>query len=127
MIVLGCITSFVQGWLAGRAAGGALSSGGWLLGALLIVAYTWWCMLTSRTEIRPDCLHQSWVWDKRMALSDLAFGKMIRIRGLEWLIAPRIYVRTVMGKFGVFYAASPEMVAEFERMIIELKELRSTH
>jgi len=47
------------------------------------------------------------------------------VRGLEWLIAPRLYVRTLMGKFAVFYASSPEMVAEFERLVSELKTFRS--
>ncbi|RZJ07296.1 MAG: hypothetical protein EOO54_23610 [Haliea sp.] len=125
LIVFSCAASFVQGWLAGRAAGGALTGGGWFLGALLIILYTWWQMLTSRTEIRGDSLYQSWIWDKRLELADLAYGKMIRVRGLEWLIAPRIYVRTLMGKFAVFYAASPEMVVEFERLIAELKAFRA--
>ena len=33
---------------------------------------------------------QRWIWDKHMALDDLAFGKLIRVRGLDWLIAPRL-------------------------------------
>ena len=52
-------------------------------------------------------------------LRELAYGKLIRVRGLEWLIAPRLYVRTLTGKFAVFYAASPEMVVEFERLVSE--------
>ena len=40
-------------------------------------------------------------------------------------VIPRLYVRTLTGKFAVFYAASPEMVAEFERMVSELKAFRS--
>jgi len=60
-----------------------------------------------------------------MELGELAYGKLIRVRGLDWLIAPRLYVRTLMGKFAVFYAASPAMVAEFERLVAELKEFRS--
>ena len=59
------------------------------------------------TRWTPRALHQSWVWDKKMELGELAYGKLIRVRGLDWLIAPRLYVRTLVGKFAVFYAADP--------------------
>ena len=59
-----------------------------------------------------------------MELRELAYGKIIRVRGLEWLIAPRLYVRTLMGKFAVFYAADPKMLAQFERLVLELKAFR---
>ena len=59
-----------------------------------------------------------------MELRELAYGKMVRVKSLDWLIAPRIYLRTLMGKFAVFYAADPAMVREFERLIRELKAFR---
>ncbi len=124
LIVLACAAAFVQTWLAGRAAGAA-TGGGWFIAGLLLMLYTWWHILRSTTRIDEQGLHQSWVWDKHMELRELAYGKLIRVRGLEWLIAPRLYVRTLMGKFAVFYAASPEMVAEFERLVSELKAFRS--
>ena len=124
VIVLVLAAAFVQAWLAGRASG-ASAAGGWFIGGLLLVAYTWWHILRSVTRIDEQGLYQSWVWDKHMELRELAYGKLIRVRGLEWLIAPRLYVRTLMGKFAVFYAASPEMVAEFERLVSELKTFRS--
>ena len=40
-------------------------------------------------------------------------------------VISRLYVRTLTGKFAVFYATSPEMVAEFERLVSELKAFRS--
>ncbi|MDB5891272.1 MAG: hypothetical protein JWP47_2103 [Polaromonas sp.] len=123
VIVLGCAAGFGQTWLASRAAGGA-PGGGWFLGGLLLLLYTWWHILRSRTRIDSDALHQTWVWNKDMELRELAYGKLIRVRGLEWLIAPRLYVRTLMGKFSVFYAASPEMIGEFERLVRELKAFR---
>jgi len=33
-------------------------------------------------------------------------------------------VRTLVGKFAVFYAATPELIAEFERLVAELKQAR---
>ena len=123
LIVFACAAGFVQTWLAGRASGDAIG-GGWFIGGLLLMLYTWWHILRSETRIDSDALHQTWVWNKEMELRELAYGKLIRVRGLEWLIAPRLYVRTLMGKFSVFYAASPEMIAEFERLVSELKTFR---
>ena len=88
------------------------------------MVYTWWHIQTSRTRLTADSLHQSWIWDKKMELRELAYGKLIRVRGLEWLVAPRLYVRTLLGKFAVFYAVDREMLDEFERLIAELQAFR---
>jgi len=64
------------------------------------------------------------VWDKAMAFDDLAYVRVIRVPGLSWLIAPRLYVRTLAGKFTVFYGATPGLIAEFERIGAELKAFR---
>ena len=124
VIVFACAAAFIQTWLAGRASGTA-TGGGWFIAGLLLMLYTWWHILRSTTRLDEQGLHQTWVWNKHMELRELAYGKLIRVRGLEWLIAPRLYVRTLMGKFAVFYAASPEMIAEFERLVSELKAFRS--
>ena len=124
LIVLACAAAFVQNWLAGRMAGSPLG-GGWFLGGLLLIVYTWVSIMRSKTRLDTQGLHQTWVWDKHMELGDLAFCKLIRVRGLDWLIAPRLYARTLMGKFSVFYTSSPEMLAEFERLMAELKAFRS--
>jgi len=123
LIVLSLSAAFLQNWWVGRSAGGA-AGGGWFLGAVLLLMYTWVNILRSTTRIDEQGLHQSWMWNKHMELRELAYGKLIRVRGLEWLIAPRLYVRTLMGKFAVFYATSPEMIAEFERLVKELKAFR---
>lgn len=124
-IVGGCGFWLAQLWSAG-AMGGVRSSGmGWFLAGMALMAWTWFSIMTSRTRLDEKGLHQRWIWDKHMALGDLAFGKMIRVRGLDWLIAPRLYVRTLVGKFAVFYAASPELLAEFERLVEELRKARA--
>ena len=123
VIVFACAVSLFRAWLATRANGLGVG-GGWFMAGLALMLYTWWHILRSTTRIAADGLYQSWVWDKQMDMRELAYGKLIRVRGLEWLIAPRLYVRTLMGKFAVFYAASPEMVSEFERLVRELKDFR---
>ena len=60
----------------------------------------------------------------RMAYDDLAYATLIRVRGLEWLLAPRFYVRTLVGKFAVFYVSDPALWQECERMAHELKTFR---
>ena len=124
VIVGGCAFWLAQLWSVG-ALGTAKTGGlGWFLAGMALMGWTWFHIMTSRTRIDRQGLHQRWIWDKHMALDDLAFGKLIRVRGLDWLIAPRLYVRTLVGKFAVFYAATPELIAEFERLVAELKQAR---
>jgi hypothetical protein len=100
------------------------ANGTWILAALAVMLCTWWYILRSRTRIDTQGLQQFWLWNKHMAYDDLAYAKLIRVRGLDWLIAPRLYVRTLLGKFAVFYGATPELVADFERLARELRQLR---
>jgi hypothetical protein len=116
-----------QLWQAGKLvpAGTATAAAlGWPIAALAIMAYTWWHIQTSKTTLTSDELLQTWMWNKKMALGELAYGKLIRVRGFDWLIAPRLYVRTLMGKFAVFYAADGKMLDEFERLVRELQAFR---
>ena len=59
-----------------------------------------------------------------MEVGELAYGKLIRVRGLDWLIAPRLYVRTCSGSSPCSTLPIRSMLAEFERLIAELKAFR---
>ncbi len=123
------IVALGAAWLASLWQAGALGTGSstglaWLLSGLGLMLYTWWHILTSRTRLDETALYQSWVWDKKLELRELAYCKLIRVRGLDWLIAPRLYARTLMGKFAVFYATDPVLLADFERLIRELAAFR---
>ncbi len=116
-------------WLASLWRAGALGTGSssglvWLLSGLALMLYTWWHILRSRTRVDETALYQSWVWDKQLELRELAYCRLIRVRGLDWLIAPRLYARTLMGKFAVFYATDPVLLADFERLVRELAAFR---
>jgi len=131
VIVGGCAAALTQMGLAGQlgqptSAGAPVASVGlsWFAAGLLLMGVTWWNILRSVTSLDADGLHQSWVWNKHMPLRDLAYAKLIRVRGLDWLIAPRLYVRTLDGKFAVFYAASPQLLAAFEHLGSSLKTFR---
>ena len=124
LIVGGCAFWLAQIWATG-ALGSARTGGlGWFLAGIALMGWTWVAIVTSRTRLTREGLSQRWIWDKTLAYDDLAFGKLIRVRGLDWLIAPRLYVRTLFGKFAVFYGASPQLIAEFERLVSELKAQR---
>ena len=102
-----------------------LASSGWLFAALCMMVYTEWYIVTGKTKLSSEVLEQTWVWNKRTPLNELAFVKLIRIRGFEWLIAPRLYTKTFSNKLAVFYAADNTMLAEFERLERELKLVRT--
>jgi hypothetical protein len=123
-LVLGTCWWFLRLWLGGKVSGGAVSILTWFLAALAMMLYTCWHIVRSRTTLDGEMLRQTWVWQKKMELRELAYGKLVRVRGLEWLIAPRLYVRTLMGKFAVFYTSDPALLAEFERLVSELKAFR---
>ncbi len=123
-LVLGTCYWFLRLWLDGKVVGGAVSILTWFLAALAMMLYTCWHIMGSVTTVDGQLLQQTWVWHKKMELRELAYGKLVRVRGLDWLIAPRLYARTLMGKFAVFYAADPKLIAEFERLVAELKEFR---
>ncbi len=96
----------------------------WLWAAWGIMAYTVAHLLMGKTTLTSKGLEQTWIWNKKVELRDLAYAKVIRVPGLDWLVAPRIYVRTLMGKFTVVYACHPDMVVEFKRLSAELKAFR---
>lgn len=101
-----------------------LQSSGWLVAALAMMVYTEWHILRGTTTLDSAALQQTWVWNKRVAIPELAYARLVRVRGLEWLIAPRLYTRTFSNKLTVFYAASPTMLIEFERLSNALQAAR---
>lgn len=101
-----------------------LKSSGWLAAALIMMAYTEWHIIRGKTTLDNTSLKQSWVWNKSAALNELAYAKLIRIRGLDWLIAPRLYTKTYSGKLAIFYAADGRMLAEFQRLEQALRGMR---
>jgi hypothetical protein len=134
VIVLGCTYGVWSLWYGGHltapaaAATSAKSMYGsgliWALSALALLLYTLWCILTSVTTLTQTTIEQTFVWNKKLELRELAYVKLIRVPGLDWLIAPRLYCRTLLGKFAVFYTADAHMIGEFERLRDELSAFR---
>jgi len=97
----------------------------WIWAAWGIMAYTVGHLLMGKTRLTAQTLEQTWIWHKKVELRDLAYVKLIRVPGLDAVIAPRLYARTLMGKFTVIYACSPEMIKEFKRLHTELQTFRA--
>jgi hypothetical protein len=117
-------TLWQQGKFGGDAGLNGLRNAGWFVLGWALLAWTTWHVMHSRVRLDATGIHQTWIWDKHMAYDELAYAKLIRIRGLEWFMAPRFYVRTLMGKFAVFYVSSPHVQAECERLSAELAAFR---
>ena len=127
-IVFGSLGWWVQLWLDGKfgATGWeGLRAAGWFVLGWCLLAWTAWQVWTSRVRLDEHGLHQTWIWNKDMAYDDLAYAKLLRVRGLEWVMAPRLYVRTLVGKFAVFYISDADVLQEAERLSKELQAFRA--
>jgi hypothetical protein len=115
-ILLSLLTWFWRLNLDWNSRQGALSAVVWAMMAFIV-----WHIQRSRITLDADAIEQTWMWQRRVTLRELAFVKVMRIRGLEFLIAPRIYVRNLGGKFSFFYCSDRGMLDEFVRLADALK------
>lgn len=100
-------------------------SGGWYLAAAAMLVYTEWHIFRSKTRLDNQALLQTWIWQKKVEIAELAYAKVVRVHGFEWLVAPRLYTRTLTNRLTVFYASSEAMLQEFHRLERELKQART--
>jgi hypothetical protein len=96
----------------------------WFFAAFAMCVFFLYWILKSRTRIDAQALHQTWYTDKHIAIADLADVGVLRLRGLEWLVTPRVHARTLAGQFAIFHAADADVLAEFERLARELRTFR---
>ena len=88
---------------------------------LAMMAFPAWHIQRSRITLDAEVIEQTWMWRRRVTLKELAFVKVMRVRGLEFLIAPRIYARDLGGKFSFFYCNDRALLDEFSRLSEALK------
>lgn len=84
--------------------------------AAAIVAVGYWGVLYSRTSIDGHEIRQSGLLPRRVALADIGQLKLIRVRGLEWLITPRLVVRTRGSGLSTFYCADTCVLRAVEQL-----------
>ena len=97
------------------------SQGAWVAVAWAMLAFIAWNIQRSRIVLDADKIEQTWMWRRRLSLSELALVKVMRVRGLEFLIAPRIYARNLGSTFTFFYCADKAMLDEFARLAEALR------
>lgn len=98
-------------WWAGSA---------WLMMAITVVA-----IQRSRTRLNAQVIEQRWLWRKSMPVQELAFAKLMWLPALDWLIAPRLYVRNLTGKFAILYCADRAVLQDMQRLCAELQAFRT--
>lgn len=96
----------------------ALDTGGrlFLVAASGVAVSGWWGVLTSRTRFDGEQISQSWLWAKSVQLRDVTQVKLIHLRGLEWIIVPRLLVRAGGLGLTTFHASDPDVLAAFRRL-----------
>ena len=98
------------------------SHGVWVAVAWAMLAYITVHIHRSRIVLDSQGIEQTWMWRRRMALRELALMKVMRVRGLEWLIAPRLYARNLGGTFAFFYCHNRALLDEFTRLAEALRQ-----
>lgn len=90
--------------------------GAWVAVAWAMLAFIVWHIQRSRILLDGQTIEQTWMWRRRLALRELSFIKVMRVRGFEFLIAPRIYARNLGGTFTFFYCHDAKLLDEFSRL-----------
>jgi hypothetical protein len=86
----------------------------WLALGYIMIMYMSITLWTSQTTLTRVSLKQDWFWRKSVQIDQVSYVRFIRVIGWEWLISPRLLVRSGNGPFIAFYAASPDMWIEFQ-------------
>ena len=87
-----------------------------LLTALGLVGLCYYWILRSRTSISPTHIRQTWMWNKEVAMEDVAHIKFVCVPYLSWLIAPRMVIRARGRGVLVFHAADARVLQAFAKL-----------
>jgi hypothetical protein len=96
-----------------------------LVCVLLVVVLCYLAIMYSRTTVTPTHIRQTWLWPKEVPLESITQVKFIRIRGLTWLITPRLVVRVGFRGLYTFPSADERVQQVFTRMAGSSREIPS--
>lgn len=90
---------------------------GVLLGALVVLFAGWWDLLSSRTSIDDRAIRQIGLWRREVQIANITACQLVHVPKLEWLIAPRLIVRS--GGYGVktFYVSDQAVLEAVKELI----------
>jgi len=86
-----------------------------LLGAMGMLAVSYYWFLRAETTIDADGIRQTWMFDKHVEWRDVRGAKMIGIPYASWLFPPRMVVRTG-NSFTTFNGGSQAVLVEFAKI-----------
>ena len=92
--------------------------------ALLVLWMGSW-IVRSRTRLEDDVLTQTWLWNKRTSVAEVASLKLVYLPWLQRWIAPRLLVRRRGGGVTWFNSADPQLLLEFVGKVAQ-RDLAST-
>lgn len=84
----------------------------WGLAALSVYWVGGW-VVYSKTELRGDTLHQTWIWDKHVTVQQASQLKLVHWPGLQAVMAPRLLVRKRNGGVIWIHSANPLLLTRF--------------
>lgn len=88
-------------------------------GALLCIVWVGYWIFRSRIRLEGEVLTQTWLWTKREQAAEVAQLKLVHVRGLEQVMAPRLLVRRRNGAITWFYAADARLLTGFAERVAE--------
>lgn len=90
----------------------------WLAGlAALVVVWHYLHIVFSTTAISGDTLSEGWLWKSSVALRDIAQVKLLRLKWLDAVVAPRLVVRTRGVGNLTFHVADPAVLAVIDLLV----------
>lgn len=80
--------------------------------ATAMCAWVGYWIVFGITTVTDTYIEQTWLWKKRVELSQVTYAKLIYLPYLSWLIAPRLVLKTGLSVY-VFHGATRELVEAF--------------
>lgn len=95
------------------------SSGSLALLSLAGIGVLWmgWWIVYSRTRLDGDVLSQTWLWNRRAHANEVTQLKLVHLRPLQKIIAPRLLVRRRNGAIAWFHSADPVLLTAFAERV----------
>lgn len=103
------------------------TSGAVLFGstALLVLWMGTW-IVRSRTRLDDDVLTQTWLWNKRVRVAEVASLKLVFLPWFQRVMAPRLLVRQRGGGMTWIHSADPQILLEFMARVAQRDPTKKT-
>ena len=91
--------------------------------ALLVLWMGSW-IVRSRTRLDDDVLTQTWLWNKRVRVAEVASLKLVFLPWFQRVMAPRLLVRQRSGGVTWIHSADPQILLEFMARVAQRDSTR---